>query len=149
MDEKFMRLALKEAKKAYSKDEVPIGAVIVKNNKVIARAHNQRESKNQACAHAEILAIQKACKKEKNWRLSGCDLYVTLEPCIMCAGALINSRIENLFIGTMDPKGGAVGSKINVIEDIKLNHKVNVVSKILEKECSDILKSFFKKLRSS
>jgi tRNA(adenine34) deaminase len=148
MDEKYMKLALKEAEKAYCKEEVPIGAVIVKGDKIIARAHNLRESKEQACAHAEILAIEKACKKEKSWRLSDCDMYVTVEPCPMCAGAIINSRISNLYIGTMDPKGGAVGSKINLLEDYKFNHKVNVVKNILEDECSKILKKFFKNLRA-
>ena len=122
----FMRLALKEAKKAYEKLEVPIGAVIVKDNKIIARAHNLRETKKQACAHAEILAIEKACKKIGAWRLEDCDLYVTLEPCVMCAGAIINARIKNLYIGAMDEKGGAVGSKINLLKDIKLNHNVEV-----------------------
>ena len=147
MIEKFMKEALKEAKKAYKKLEVPIGAVIVKDNKIIARAHNLRETKKQACAHAEILAIEKACKKIGAWRLEECDLYVTLEPCAMCAGAIINSRIKNLYIGAMDEKGGAVGSKINLLKDIKLNHTVEVESGILEEECSKILKDFFKELR--
>ena len=147
MNEKFMKEALKEAQKAYDKEEVPIGAVIVKNDKIIARAHNLRETKKKAIAHAEILAIEKACKKLDAWRLEDCDLYVTLEPCAMCAGAIINARIKNLYIGTMDEKGGAVGSKINLLKDIKLNHDVEVKSGILKEECSKILKDFFKELR--
>lgn len=147
MKEKFMKEALKEAQKAYDKEEVPIGAVIVKNDKIIARAHNLRETKKKAIAHAEILAIEKACKKLGAWRLEDCDLYVTLEPCVMCAGAIINARIKNLYIGTMDEKGGAVGSKINLLKDIKLNHDVEVKSGILKEECSKILKDFFKELR--
>lgn len=147
MKEKFMKEALKEAQKAYNKEEVPIGAVIVKNDKIIARAHNLRETKKKAIAHAEILAIEKACKKLDAWRLEDCDLYVTLEPCVMCAGAIINARIKNLYIGTMDEKGGAVGSKINLLKDIKLNHDVEVKSGILKEECSKILKDFFKELR--
>lgn len=147
MVEKFMKEALKEAEKAYNKEEVPIGAVIVKDNKIIARAHNLRESKKQACAHAEILVIEKACKKLDAWRLENCDLYVTLEPCVMCAGAIINSRIRKLYIGAMDEKGGAVGSKINLLEDIKLNHVVEVEYGICKEECSKILKDFFKELR--
>lgn len=143
----FMMLALKEAQKAYEKEEVPIGAVIVKDNKVIARAHNMKEISKQACSHAEILAIQKACKKIDAWRLEDCDLYVTLEPCPMCAGAMINARIKNLFIGAMDSKGGAVGSKLNLLSEYQFNHKVNVYSKVHEEECSKILKDFFKELR--
>lgn len=147
MIEKYMRLALKEATKAYTKEEVPIGAIIVKDNKIIARAHNLRESSKQAIAHAEILAIQKACKKLKAWRLEECDMYVTLEPCAMCAGAIINSRISNLYIGAMDSKSGAVGSKLNLLKDYKFNHVVNFETGILEEECSELLSAFFKELR--
>lgn len=147
MDKKYMKLALKEARKAYDKDEVPIGAIIVKDDKVIARAYNLRETKKQAYGHAEVLAIQKACKKLDAWRLENCDMYVTLEPCPMCAGAIINARIKNLYIGAMDKKGGAVGSKLNLLEDYNFNHKVNVETKICEEECSQILKDFFKELR--
>lgn len=145
--EYYMKVALKEAEKAYKKDEVPIGAVIVKGGKVIARAHNLRESSNQAIAHAEILAIQKACKKLGAWRLENCDLYVTLEPCAMCTGAIINSRIKNLFIGAMDLKSGTVGSKLNLLKDYKFNHTVDVQTGILQEECSNILSEFFKDLR--
>lgn len=147
MEEKFMELAIKEAKKAYEKLEVPIGAVIVKDGKIIARAHNLRETKKQACAHAEILAIEKACKKINAWRLEDCEMYVTLEPCSMCAGAIINSRIKKLYIGAMDPKGGAVGSKINLLKDIKLNHITEIVYDVCKEDCSLLLKDFFKELR--
>lgn len=147
MIEEYMRLALKEAHKAYTKEEVPIGAIIVKDDKIIARAHNLRESSKQAIAHAEILAIQKACKKLKAWRLEECDMYVTLEPCAMCAGAIINSRISNLYIGAMDSKSGAVGSKLNLLKDYKFNHVVNFETGILEEECSELLSVFFKELR--
>lgn len=148
MDEKYMRAAIREAKKAYDKEEVPIGAVIVKDGKIIARAHNLRESLKQACAHAEILAIQKACKKFDAWRLEDCDMYVTLEPCPMCAGAIINARIKNLYFGALEPKSGATGSKLNLFSDYKFNHSVNVVSGVLEDECVALLKDFFKMLRN-
>lgn len=147
MEEYFMKEALKEAKRAYKKEEVPIGAVIVKDGKIIAKAHNLRETKRRACAHAEILAIEKACKKLNAWRLENCDMYITLEPCTMCAGAIINSRIRKIYIGAMDEKGGAVGSKINILKDIKLNHSVEVETGICKEECSKILKDFFKHLR--
>ena len=142
-----MQYALKEAYKAYGKKEVPIGAVIVKDNKIIARAHNLREKKHDATAHAEILAIQKACKKLQSWRLNDCDLYVTLEPCAMCAGAIIQSRIRNLIIGATDPKAGAGGSVVNLFNVEKFNHKVEVAYGIKQDECSQILKDFFEQLR--
>lgn len=147
MKEKFMKEALKEAKKAYEKDEIPVGAVIVKDNKIIARAHNLKESKNNSICHAEILAIQKACKKLNSWRLLDCEMYVTLEPCSMCAGALINSRIKKVYIGTADEKTGACGSKLNLLEDFKFNHIVEIEKYILKDECEEILKDFFKNLR--
>ena len=146
--EKFMLEALKEAKKAYEKDEIPVGCVIVKDNKIIARAHNLKEQKKDSTKHAEILAINKACKKIDAWRLSDCDMYVTLEPCSMCSGAIINSRIRNLYIGTMDEKTGAAGSVLNLFEDYKFNHKVEIKRNILQKECQEILKKFFKELRN-
>ena len=145
--EKFMRLALKEAQKAFDKEEIPVGVVIVKDGKVISKAHNLKESKNNATSHAEILAIEKACKKLGAWRLLDCEMYVTLEPCAMCAGALINSRIKKLYIGTDDPKTGACGSKLNLLEDFTFNHNVQVEKYILKEECSQILKDFFKMLR--
>lgn len=147
MQEKFMKEALKEAKKAYKKLEVPVGAVIVKNGEIIARAYNQKEFKYDTTKHAEILAIQKASKKLKAWRLLDCEMYVTLEPCSMCAGAIINSRIKKLYIGAMDYKTGAVGSKLNLLEDYTFNHKVQVETGVLQKECENILKDFFKDLR--
>lgn len=150
MEEKifFMKEALKEAQKAYEKKEIPVGAVIVKNHKIIARAHNLKENKKMATGHAEILAIQKACKKLKAWRLTDCEIYVTLEPCAMCAGAIIQARIQKLYIGTLDPKTGACGSKLNLLEDFIFNHQVLVEKGILQEKCEYILKDFFKKLRS-
>ena len=124
MQEKFMKEALKEAKKAYDKLEVPVGAVIVKDGEIIARAHNLKETKFDTTNHAEIIAIQKASKKLKSWRLLDCEMYVTLEPCSMCAGAIINSRIKKVYIGANDEKTGAVGSVLNLFEDYKFNHKV-------------------------
>ena len=147
MKEKFMKEALKEAKKAYEKDEIPVGAVIVKDNKIIARAHNLKEGKNNAICHAEILAIQKACKKLGSWRLLDCEMYVTLEPCSMCAGALINSRIKKIYIGTSDEKTGACGSNLILLKDFKFNHNVEIEQYILKDECEKILKDFFKNLR--
>ena len=142
-----MKEALKEAKKAYEKKEIPVGAVIVKDNKIIARAHNIKEEKNDTTKHAEILAIQKASKKLNSWRLNDCIMYVTLEPCSMCAGALIQSRIKKVCIGTMDKKTGACGSILNLLEDFKFNHKVEIETGIMQKECEEILKDFFKMLR--
>ena len=147
MEEKFMKEALKQARLAYNKLEVPVGAVIVKDGKVIARAYNMKEEKNDTTKHAEILAIQKASKKLNSWRLTGCQMYVTLEPCTMCAGALIQSRIDKVYIGTMDYKTGACGSVLNVLKDYKFNHKVEVETGILQEECEKILQDFFKKLR--
>lgn len=145
--EKFMREALKEATKALKKDEVPIGAVIVKDDKIIARGHNLRETKQNSLCHAEIIAISKACRKLGNFRLEDCDLYVTVEPCPMCAGAIIQSRIKNVYYGTPDNKYGAVDSVYNIFE-IESNHKVNSECGILKEECSTIIKDFFKELRN-
>ena len=147
MQEFFMREALKEAKKAYNKLEIPVGAVIVKNGEIIARAQNKKKKKKDTTKHAEILAIQKASKKLETWRLNDCEMYVTLEPCPMCAGALIQSRIKKVYIGTMDEKTGACGSVLNLLEDFKFNHKVEVEKGILKEECEKILKEFFIKLR--
>ena len=149
MEEKFMKAALKEAKKAYDKLEVPVGAVIVKEGKIIARAHNLKETKTDTTKHAEILAIQKASRKLKSWRLLDCDMYVTLEPCSMCAGAMINSRIRKIYIGTQDAKTGAVGSVFNLFNDYTFNHKVEAETGILKDECESILQQFFKELRKS
>lgn len=147
MEEKFMKEALKQAQKAYDKLEVPVGAVIVKNGKIIARAYNQKEEKNDTTNHAEILAIKKASKKLGSWRLIDCDMYVTLEPCSMCAGALIQSRIRKVYIGASDEKTGACGSVLNLLGDYKFNHKVEVEKGILQEDCEKMLKAFFKELR--
>ena len=147
MQEKYMKLALKEARKAYDKNEIPVGAVIVKDDKVIAKAHNLKELKNDTTKHAEIIAIQKASKKLKSWRLINCQMYVNLEPCSMCAGAIINSRIKKVYIGAMDEKTGAVGSVLNLFEDYKFNHKPEVEKGILKEDCESLLKQFFKELR--
>ncbi len=138
--------ALKEAKKAYERLEVPVGCVIVKDNKVIARAHNMRESRQSSLAHAEIIAIEKACKKLGTWRLENCEIYVTLEPCLMCSGAIINSRMKRLVYGALEPKFGAHQSLTNVFE-INFNHKTEVLPNVLAKESNELLKSFFKKIR--
>ena len=145
--EKYMKEALKEAVKAYNKGEIPVGAVIVKDDKIIARAHNQKEEKKDTTKHAEILAIQKASKKLKAWRLQDCEMYVTLEPCSMCAGALIQARVKKVIIGTMDEKTGACGSVLNLLGDYKFNHKVEVETGILKENCEKLLKDFFKTLR--
>ena len=146
-NDKFMREAIKEAGKAYNREEVPIGAVLVKDGKIIARAYNLKEIKKDTTEHAEIRVIKKGSKKLGAWRLSDCELYTTLEPCPMCAGALINSRIKKLYIGTPDEKTGACGSVLNLLEDYKFNHKIEVEKYILKDECEKILKDFFKKLR--
>ena len=146
-EEKYMQEALKEAKKAYKKLEVPVGAIIVKNGEIISKAHNLKETKNDTTKHAEILAIQRASKKLKSWRLLDCEMYITLEPCSMCAGAIINSRVKKIYIGALDYKTGAAGSVLNLFEDYKFNHKVEVEKGILQEECENLLKSFFKELR--
>ena len=146
---KYMKEALKEAKKAELIDEVPIGCVIVKDDKIIARGHNQRETNQSPIGHAEIVAINKASKKLKSWRLEGCDIYVTLEPCIMCSGAIIQSRINKVYYGASDPKGGALGSSINVLEASNINHHPEVVSGVLKEECSSIITNYFKAKRQS
>ncbi|MEE0383267.1 tRNA adenosine(34) deaminase TadA [Amedibacillus dolichus] len=147
MNEKFMVEAIKEAKKAELIDEVPIGCVIVKDDKIIARGHNLRESKQRSTAHAEIIAIEKACKKLKSWRLEGCSLYVTLEPCPMCSGAILQSRIEHVVYGAKDPKGGCMESCMNMYEVKGFNHYPDVIGGVLEDECGSLLKTFFKRKR--
>lgn len=146
-DEYFMEKALEEAKKSELEEEVPIGAVVVFENQIISTGRNKRETTNNALHHAEIEAIYKACKKLNRWRLIGCSIYVTLEPCPMCAGAIINSRIEKVVYGTDDPKAGSCGTVINLF-DLPYNHKPIVVKDILKTECSSILTEFFKKLRN-
>ena len=146
-DIKYMKLALKEAKKAELIDEVPIGCVIVKNDKIIARGFNRRETRKMATSHAEIEAINKANKKLGAWRLEECDIYITIEPCIMCAGAIIQSRFKRVVFGANDYKGGAFGSSINVLEASNINHHPEVVKGVLEKECSSLISEYFKKKR--
>ena len=142
-----MLLALNEAKKAFQNDEVPIGCVIVKNDEVIAKAYNKKQKNNCAIYHAEIECIKKASKKLNDWYLKDCEMYVTLEPCIMCTGAIINSRIKTVYYGCKDPKGGALESNIKIKKIKNINHYPNVVSGKHEKECSELLKLFFKDKR--
>ncbi|MDD6485020.1 MAG: tRNA adenosine(34) deaminase TadA [Clostridiales bacterium] len=147
MTEKFMKEAIKRAKKAADMGETPVGAIIVRDGKIIASGYNRRETKKNALLHAEITAIDRACKKLGGWRLIGCDMYVTLEPCPMCAGAIINSRIENLYFGAFDKKAGCAGSVKNLFEPGIFNHNVNVEGGILEEECRGLLTDFFRNLR--
>ena len=146
MDKKFMMEAISLAKEAGEMGEVPVGAVIVKNGKIIARGKNEREAKQNALSHAEIEAINNACKNTGSWRLEDCEMYVTLEPCPMCAGAIINSRIKTLIFGAYDSKMGSIDSVINLC-DLPYNHKVEVYGGIMEDECLDLLKNFFRTLR--
>jgi len=143
----FMTVAVTEAEKAAAKGECPVGAVIVQAGKIIGRGHNLRESENNALLHAEIAAIDEACKSVGSWRLNGCNIYVTLEPCIMCAGAIINSRIEKLYFGAYDLKAGAAGGLLDVFDTKGLNHRVEVYGGIMEHECGNLLTQFFKQLR--
>ena len=147
-DEKYMKSALKEAQKAALKDEVPVGAVIVKDGKIISRGHNLRENKKDPSAHAEFICMLKAAKKLNGWRLLGCTLYVTIEPCPMCAGLIINSRIPRVVFGAHDKKAGAFGSIYNLNEG-KLNHVCEITSGVLESECSEIIKTYFKEKRNA
>ena len=146
-DTTFMRAAIKQAQKAYEKSEVPIGCVIVHDGKIIARGYNRRNTDKSTLAHAEITAIRKAAKKLGDWRLEDCTLYVTLEPCPMCAGAIVQARITECVIGCMNPKAGCAGSVTNLLEMDGFNHKVIVRRGILEEECSNMLKTFFRELR--
>ena len=144
---KYMLEALKEAELAKLEDEVPIGCVIVKDNQIIARAHNQREITNNPLGHAETLAIKKASEVLNDWQLVDCDLYVTIEPCIMCGGAIIQSRIRKVIYGAPDLKGGAFGSSINILDAQNINHRPKIVKGILEEECTKIIKDYFKSKR--
>lgn len=146
-DEKYMRAAIREAKKAYALDEVPIGCVIVQNDKIIARGYNRRNTDKNTLAHAEIAAIKKASKKTGDWRLEDCTMYVTLEPCQMCAGAIVQSRLGKVVIGSMNPKAGCAGSVINLLQMKEFNHQVEMVKGVLEEECSSMLSGFFQELR--
>ena len=142
-----MEEAYKQAQKAFKRKEIPIGAVIVRNGKIISKAYNTREHSQQAINHAEILAIQKASKKLKSWRLNDCEMYVTLEPCPMCAGAILNARIKAVHIACLDDKSGAVISKYSLLDDGVLNHKCNVIVGENEEQCKNLIKTFFKSLR--
>ena len=144
---KYMLEALKEAELAKLEDEVPIGCVIVKDDQIIARAHNQREATNNPLGHAETLAIKKASEVLNDWQLVDCDLYVTIEPCIMCGGAIIQSRIRKVIYGAPDLKGGAFGSSINILDAQNINHRPEIVKGILEEECTKIIKDYFKSKR--
>lgn len=144
---KYMKEALRQAKKAYTLGEVPIGCVIVYEDKIIARGYNRRNTDKNTLAHAEITAINRASKKIGDWRLEDCTLYVTLEPCQMCAGAIVQSRITNVVMGCMNPKAGCGGSILNILEMPEFNHQVNVLRGVMEEECSQILQDFFKELR--
>ena len=143
----FMRAAIAEAKQAEILDEVPIGAVVVKDGQVIGRGHNMREKFQDATYHAEVLAIMEACQTLHSWRLEDCDLYVTLEPCIMCSGAIINSRIRTVYYGAPDPKAGAVDSLYHLLNDDRLNHQVKVISGVMGYQCSQMLKDIFRAIR--
>jgi tRNA(adenine34) deaminase len=148
MHEYFMSLALEEARKSYILDEVPVGAVVVKDGRVIAKAHNSREIMKDATAHAEIIAIREACRTLGGWRLMDCDIYVTLEPCPMCAGALVQSRIQRLVYGADDPKAGSAGTLLNLLQFPGFNHDVRIVGGILAAEATDLLQKFFAQRRS-
>lgn len=146
-DAKYMKEAIRQAKKAYAIGEVPIGCVIVRDRKIISRGYNRRTIDKNTLAHAELAAIKKASKKLDDWRLEGCTMYVTLEPCQMCAGALVQSRIDEVVIGSMNPKAGCAGSVLNLLEVDGFNHKVKITRGILEEECSAMLSDFFRELR--
>ncbi len=146
-DEKFMREALKQAHKAAALEEVPIGCVIVRDGKIIARGYNRRNTEGSTLAHAELIAIRKASKKLGDWRLEDCTMYVTLEPCPMCAGAVLQARIPRIVIGTMNPKAGCAGSVLNILQNRGFNHQVVQAEGVLGQECQDIMQDFFRKLR--
>lgn len=148
IDQKYMREAIKQAKKAYTLEEVPIGCVIVYDGKIIGRGYNRRTIDKNPLAHAEIQAIRKASRKMGDWRLEDCTLYVTLEPCQMCAGAIVQARIPEVMIGCMNPKAGCAGSIYNLLQEPAFNHQVSLFKGVLEEECSQMLKDFFRSLRT-
>ncbi|MCD8019600.1 MAG: tRNA adenosine(34) deaminase TadA [Clostridiales bacterium] len=148
-DEKFMKEAIRQAKKAEAIGDVPIGCVIVSDGKIIARGYNKRNKNKTVLAHAELLAMSKACKKAGDWRLEECTMYITLEPCQMCAGAIVQARIPRVVIGSMNPKAGCAGSVLNLLEMKEFNHQVDVTRGVLEEECSEMLSAFFRNLRKN
>lgn len=148
MNEKYMKEAIKQAQKAYNINEVPIGCVIVCEGKIISRGYNRRTIDNNTLSHAELTAIKKASKKLGDWRLDGCEMYVTLEPCQMCSGAIVQSRIKKVYIGTMNPKAGCAGSILNLLQVKQFNHQVEIETGIMQEECSTMLKQFFRNLRN-
>ena len=147
MEEMFMKEALKEAELAFSDDEVPVGAVILRDGEIVGRGRNGRETLKDPTCHAEIMAIRDAAARLGGWRLHQCEMYVTMEPCPMCAGAILQARIKKLYIGAMDPKGGACGSLLNLVQDQRFNHYVEMETGILESECRTIVRKFFNNLR--
>ena len=148
-DQKFMKAAIAQARKAEALDEVPIGCVIVYEGKIIARGYNRRNTDLNTISHAEMNAIRKASKKLGDWRLEGCTIYITLEPCQMCSGAIVQSRIDRCVIGAMNPKAGCAGSVMNLLQVAQFNHQVEITRGVLEKECSSMLSSFFRRLREN
>lgn len=147
-EEKYMKEAIRQAKKAYALDEVPIGCVIVQDGKIIARGYNRRNTDKNTLAHAELTAIRKASKKTGDWRLEDCTMYVTLEPCQMCAGAIVQSRMKKVVIASMNPKAGCAGSVLNLLQMAAFNHQVEIERGLLEEECSEMLSQFFRELRA-
>ncbi len=147
-DERFMREAIKQAKKAAKLGEMPVGAVIVRNGEIISRGYNKRETKKNALLHAEIIAVERACKKLGGWRLPECEIYVTLEPCPMCAGAILNSRIDRVYFGAYDPKSGCAGSRINLMDMNLCNYTAEVMGGVMQEECAGLIKEFFRELRN-
>ena len=148
-DEKYMKEAIRQAKKAYAIGEVPIGCVIVHDGKIIGRGYNRRTIDKNTLAHAELMAIKKASKKLEDWRLEECTMYVTLEPCQMCAGAMVESRMTRVVVGCMNPKAGCAGSILNLLQMEEFNHQVELTTGVLEEECSQMMKTFFKELRAA
>ena len=148
INEKYMREALKQAKKAMAIGEVPIGCVIVCDGKIVGRGYNKRNTNKTTLAHAELIAIDKASRKLGDWRLEGCDMYVTLEPCQMCSGAIVQSRMDRVIIGAMNPKAGCAGSILNILQMEEFNHQVEIIRGVMEEECSQVLQEFFRALRT-
>lgn len=146
-DERFMREAIRQARKAYALDEVPIGCVIVYEGKMIARGYNRRNTDKNTLAHAELIAIRRASRKLGDWRLEGCTMYITLEPCQMCAGAIVQARVSRVVVGSMNPKAGCAGSVLNLLQMAQFNHQVELTTGVLEEECSTMLSGFFRELR--